>query len=167
MCVFERERYKERLSTCMSESGHCSRKSDPNPGHPENIHATAVWQTVCCHHEGSSSLCLCVCLPKLNNIKMLYISAIAHVIKYIVLSHNATFQFSVYPHPSTHEQYGCFSVLPVTCLEYYRALSNWGDNAWFHRAEQIMLYHAAPVLTPDRQAGMRSRDGVIKVNRDC
>ena len=38
----EKEGYKERQSVCMGESGHCSRKSDLNPGHPENIYATVV-----------------------------------------------------------------------------------------------------------------------------
>lgn len=62
VCVFEREKegYRERLSACMSESGHCFRKSDPNPGHPENIYATVVLQIVCCHQNDRSGLCLCV-----------------------------------------------------------------------------------------------------------
>lgn len=42
VCVFETEAYKEGLSACMSELGHCSRKSDLNTGHPENIYATAA-----------------------------------------------------------------------------------------------------------------------------
>lgn len=41
----KKEGYKGRQRACMSESGHCSRKSDPNPGHPENIYATVPWQT--------------------------------------------------------------------------------------------------------------------------
>lgn len=58
LCLFEREKegYKERLSACMNESGHCSRKSDLNPGHPENIYATVVLQTVCRHQNDSSGL---------------------------------------------------------------------------------------------------------------
>lgn len=43
-CVLEMEKagHKGRQGVCMSESGHCSRKSDPNPGHPEYVYATAL-----------------------------------------------------------------------------------------------------------------------------
>lgn len=44
LCTHETEKagYKGRQGVCMSESGHCSRKSDPNPGHPERVYATAL-----------------------------------------------------------------------------------------------------------------------------
>lgn len=81
-----------------------------------------------------------------------------------------TFHFSLYLHfMNMHEQYFSlyFSLLsPV--LNFAEPVSNWRANvAWFHGAEHIMLYHAAPVLAPDRQADMWSREGPIKVNYDC
>lgn len=106
---------------------------------------------------------VCVCIPKIHEIFKFYTSVLLHVLHSTSYSLTMLTLLTVSA-PREHARRAW--ALPVTCLQHYRAISKL-KVAWFPLAEQITLYHVAPVLAPDRQADMRSRDGAIKENHDC
>lgn len=145
LCVLGsvKEGYKERLRACMSESGHCSRKSDLNPGHPANIYATVVLKTVCCHQKDSSGLCGCK-IFKLNR------SVLLHVVR-------SSLYCQGFHKMNTNVHCKSSSMQPVTWLDYLKGTYKVKALCcMISQSMVIMLHHAAPIFAPDRQANMQS-----------
>lgn len=123
VCVWVWEGERETCtSACMSESGHCSRKSDTDSGHPENISATVVWQAATERQLRS----LLVCVLKHSNVTGQRLVCVVNPAPTFHFSPRLHVVSALVPARDPHRQ------RPVTCPECYAAASHSrGWKCWF------------------------------------